>query len=129
MEYKDKPESASEKKELGQDPEAVKAAQDLDIRMGVMLGYSVGYVYLQIVSLVYIILFTISLLSKNKGAKFGKFFILYWSSVFFIRSALDFRSKKDTGRFISLTRYSDIMFMLSLNPSLLMTISTIVLER
>lgn len=62
----------------------LKAAQDLDIRMGVMLGYSVGYVYLQIVSLVYIILFTISLLSKNKGAKFGKFFILYLSGWIFL---------------------------------------------
>lgn len=34
MEYKDKPESASEKKELGQDPEAVKAAQDLAAAAG-----------------------------------------------------------------------------------------------
>ena len=34
MEYKDKPESASEKKELGQDPGAVKAAQDLAAAAG-----------------------------------------------------------------------------------------------
>lgn len=36
--------------------DALKNAQDLDIRMAVMVGYPVGYLFLQIVSLVFIIL-------------------------------------------------------------------------
>lgn len=63
--------------------DALKNAQDLDIRMAVMVGYPVGYLFLQIVSLVFIILTTISLCRK-KSAHFGKFFVLYLSGCLFL---------------------------------------------
>ena len=63
--------------------DALKNAQDLDIRMAVMVGYPVGYLFLQIVSLVFIILTMISLCRK-KSARFGKFFVLYLSGCLFL---------------------------------------------
>ena len=63
---------------------ALKAAQDLDIRTAVMVGYPIGYIYLQVISLIFLIITMVSIFNKKAERGLGKFFIFYLTGFIFM---------------------------------------------
>lgn len=68
----------------------IKRADDTVARTAVMVGYPIGVIYLQVVSLVFLILTAIGMFSGNGKLRAGKFFTLYligFVFLFFIAQA------------------------------------------